>query len=429
LIGKAITKEEVEAALLTLTDYPGLSVFGVFQPGQHVGQADIVLKVQEENRFDVAFRLDNHGIQETGRARFRPTIEWNSPTGAADKVIFTAQQTYNPKNSTFYAFDYERFLGYGFKGGGFWNGNGFNVGGEFAASRIHAETENIGVFLEKSFIRSRLLNFSSTLTLTHKRSDTTTQKVQTNKDMLTVAGLEFYYDSVDGFNPVQPMNPEDPDYNFGGGINFATLQAFYGFNDFLGSMGSAGSAAGKATGFNPSRRGGSGKFAEGRFTKVNGSYTRLQLLTKHQSMLLRTEFQWARDMLTPLEQYSIGGPENVRAFPEAQALYDRAWFVSFEYLHNAPFMADQPAFANRTWGELLQFSMFYDVAVGRNNDRLPQSEQSPRGWQNYSGVGVGLRFNLPGTLDSRLLFATEVGGQTVDNNRTTQFWGDVTYHF
>ena len=65
LIGKPISKAEVEAALLRLTDYPGLTVFGVFQPGQLIGTADIVLKVQEEKRFDVALRVDDHGTQVT----------------------------------------------------------------------------------------------------------------------------------------------------------------------------------------------------------------------------------------------------------------------------------------------------------------------------------------------------------------------------
>ncbi|OGT31987.1 MAG: hypothetical protein A2W28_11755, partial [Gammaproteobacteria bacterium RBG_16_51_14] len=416
LIGQPITKKEVEAALLTLTDYPGLSVFGVFQPGQHVGTADIVLKVQEEKRFDVAFRVDNEGTQETGRNRFRTTIDWNSPTGAADRVSLTAQQTYNPKNSTYYSFDYERFLGYGYKGGGFWNGNGFDVGGEFASSQIHAKTENIGVFLERSWFRSRLLNLSSRLSMTHKRSDTLTQGTQTNQDRLTVAGLELNFDSVDSVNPVRPFDTEDPDYGLGGGINFATLGVFHGFNDFLGAMGSPASASLKDPFFQPSRKGGSGEFAEGKFTKVGGGLTRLQLLTKHQSIMLRTEFQWTREILLPLEQYSIGGPDNVRAFPEAQALYDRAYFASLEYIHNAPGFADQPAFANRTWGELLQFSMFYDIAWGRNNDRLPGTPELPRGWQNFKGAGIGLRFNLPGTLESRMFWANEIGGETVAND-------------
>ena len=46
LVGEPVTKDAIETALLQLTDFPGLTVFGVFQPGQQVGTADIVLRVQ-----------------------------------------------------------------------------------------------------------------------------------------------------------------------------------------------------------------------------------------------------------------------------------------------------------------------------------------------------------------------------------------------
>jgi hemolysin activation/secretion protein len=128
----------------------------------------------------------------------------------------------------------------------------------------------------------------------------------------------------------------------------------------------------------------------------------------------------------PLEQYSVGGPENVRAFPVAQTLWDRAFFYSFELLFNAPFIADQPAFENRTWGELLQFSMFYDFAVGRLNEPLVSDV---RGYENFRGAGLGLRFNLPGTIESRVFWAWELGGQDIGNDKKPQFWGDFTYSF
>ena len=55
-----------------------------YEPGQQVGMADIVLKVQDENRFDFAMRADNHGLQETGRIRYRTAVDWNNPTGGGD---------------------------------------------------------------------------------------------------------------------------------------------------------------------------------------------------------------------------------------------------------------------------------------------------------------------------------------------------------
>ena len=439
LVGKPITQENIEAALLTLTDFPGLSVFGVFQPGQKVGEADIVLKVQEEKWYDVAFRVDNHGLQETGRNRFRTTVDWNNPTGFADRLSATLQQTYNPKLNDYWAIDYELFLGRGFTIGANLFKNRFDIGGEFKANQITAQTDNREIYLNKSFIRSRQKNLSSKLSLTSKNSTTRTAGQQTNTDRLSVLALEMNYDSVDTFHPLRgilqaiiPKKFKDriPD-GFGGGLNFATLTYHRGFNDILGAMGSNGDQLAGASNSRSSRRGGSTLLAEGQFDKVTGSYQRLQLMTKNQSLLFKTEFQWSNDLLVPLEQYSVGGPENVRGYPDAQGLFDRAYFFSLEYIFNAPFIADKPAFKNRTWGELLQFSVFYDFATAQQNDPLDTAgdRNTSGSWVTFKSVGMGLRFNLPGAIDSRLMYATELGAEIPNDNRFGHIWGDFTYSF
>ena len=171
--------------------------------------------------------------------------------------------------------------------------------------------------------------------------------------------------------------------------------------------------------------------AEGQFDKITANFQRLQLMTKNTSVLLKTEFQWSNDLLVPLEEYSVGGPENVRGFPDAQGLFDRAYFFSLEYIFNAPFFADKPAFRNRTWGELLQFSVFYDFATARQNDPLNSAtDRNTSGdWNTFKSIGMGLRFNLPGEVDSRLMYATELGPEIPKDGRFGHIWGDFTYSF
>ncbi len=419
LVGQPISKSKIEAALLTLTDYSGLSVFGVFQPGLQVGTADIVLKIQEEKQFDVAFRADTHGSRETGRNRLRTVVDWNNAWGFADRITLSVQQTYNPKNNIFLAADYERFLANGYKIGGFLNVNAFDVGGEFANRQISARTQTQGVFLEKSFFRSRQRNLSTRFAFTRKKSQTITAGSSTNRDRLSVFTLSVDYDSVDTFSFGRDT---------GGGINFAYLEFSQGLDNFFNSMGTTSDADNLVFGIQPSRSGGTTDrvFAEGNFNKIFGSYTRLQTLIKNHSLLFRTEFQWTSDILVPLEQYSVGGPDNLRAFPPAQILYDKAFFLSFEWLVNAPGFADAPAFANRTWGELLQVSAFYDVVTGRLNNPTAADID---GYSVLKGAGVGVRFTMPGLIESKLLWATEIGGDDVGNERNVQFWGDVTYRF
>ncbi|NOG59039.1 MAG: ShlB/FhaC/HecB family hemolysin secretion/activation protein [Proteobacteria bacterium] len=435
LVGEPVTQETTEAALLTLTDYPGLSVFGVFQPGQKVGEADIVLKVQEEKWYDVAYRADNHGLQETGRNRFRTTVDWNNPTGGADKISATYQQTYNPKNNDYWSLDYQRFLGRGFTFGAGAYKNRFDIGGTFASSLIAAETTNQSIYLSKSFIRSRQKNLSGDVSLARKVSRTTTNSAQTNIDRLAVLAIELNFDSVDTFHPFRPivqLFSKDTSENFGGGLNFATVTYSRGFNDILGAMGSSGDQIAGPAQSRTSRRGNeANELASGQFDKISANYQRLQLITKNQSLLFKTEFQWSNDILAALEQYSVGGPENVRGFPDAQGLFDRAYFFSFEYIFNAPFIADKPAFKNRTWGELLQFSVFYDFAMGQQNDAInTATDRNTSGsWVNFKSVGMGLRFNLPGSIDSRLMWATELGADVPSDGRQSHIWGDFTYSF
>ena len=436
LIGKPVTNQAAEAALLTLTEFPGLSVFGVFQPGLRVGEADMGLEVQEEKSYNVAYRFDNHGLPSTGLDRFRTTIDWNNPTGAADRLTGTIQQTYSPKNNTFWALDYSRYLGRGFSGQLSGYANNFDVGGALAASEIEGESTGYGLSLEKSLIRGRRQNLSAKLGADRKTSRTTTSGTDTNRDELFVLSLNSNYDSVDTYHPLRFLytglfNIEE---GFGGGLNFAEIGIYQGLEDILGSIGSAEDAAEEPSGERPSRQGRDGVFAAGEFTKIGGSFSRLQLLTQNQSLLIKGEFQYAPDILVPLEQYSTGGPENVRAFPEAQFLFDKAYFLSAEYIINAPFIADKPAFANRTWGELLQLSIFYDFAAGKNNDPTdaPQDVTQQGSWINIRGYGLGLRFSIPGLIESRFIWSRQLGDNSstpAENGKTEQTWFDFTYSF
>ncbi len=418
LIGQPVTQNSIESAILQLTDFPGLSVFGVFQPGRLVGTADLVLTVQSEDRFDFAYRVDNHGLPETGRIRFRPTAEWNNITGAADRLSASVQQTYHPKNNAFNSVDYDRYLGWGVRAGLGWNRNRFDVGGELAAQQITGETRQISTYLDRYWIRSRQMNLSTRLGMTHKGSTTRTRGRQTNNDRLTIATISSNFDNVD--------------IRFKG-INFATLEYSRGINDLFNAMGSANSAAQLPISDRPSRQGGGNReLAAGQFNKVFATASRLQTINANYglSLLMRGELQWSNDLLVPLEQYSVGGPDNVRAYPPAQQLLDRAAFYSFEVIKNMPFIGNKPAFGNRTWGELVQLSAFYDFAVGRLNRPLASDIQDGLGgYVNFRGAGVQLRFTLPGLIESRIIFASDYSDSVPDNGRPNQLWGDFTYRF
>lgn len=427
LIGQPVHKDEIEAALLRLTDFPGLTAFGVFQPGQAVGSADLVLKVQDEDRFDLDARADNHGTRETGRNRVRFTFDINNFSDNADVVTLDVQRSYTPKNYDFLALEYSRYFSDGsYRFNPYFSTYDFDVGGEFAASDISAKTKYGGIQFEKSQIRSRLENLTWRAGLALKNTRTFQAGLQTSRDRLTVVEAGLDYDLVDSFSPLTLFDPDKR----GGGINLLSIEYRRGIENFLGSMGSSQDALELPPGSQPSRQGGPANpaFAPGKFDKIFAYYTRLQTLTDNTNLLIRGEYQWSPDLLVPIEQYFVGGPDNVRAFPVAQQLWDRALFFSAELLVNLPFITDKPAFEGRTWGQLVQLGIFYDMAVGRLNSPLP-APVNAQTYQNLNGAGVGLRFTLPGKIEARFFSAWELGGDPVDNDKQPQLWGDITISF
>ena len=415
LVGQPVTKEAIESALLTASDYPGMSSFGVFQPGQQVGTADMVLKVQDEKRLEAALRWDNHGIAETGRNRELGRFAVNSPLGRGDKLTLTIQRTVAPANTWFYAIDYQipvpqlydTVLAVGV------DRNQFDVGGQFRDAKIHSDIRNYNVSATKSFIRSRLMNFSVTTRLAKKRSGTKADGTKQNIDSLTVASGEFNFDNVDS--------------RFGG-LNTASLEISHGFNDLFGAMG-------KNPAFvPPTRQGGNGKFAEGDFNKAFLRLARFQALTplwdklKNHNILFSTEIMWSPDLLVPLEQYDVGGPDNVRGYRPTEKLFDRAVFGSVEWIINAPFISDVPAFGNRTWGELVQFSVFYDVASGYLNSALSPTERKA---DNFNSLGWALSFNNPKRFSTKFTMAAPLtsGARPKVTGWGPKYWLDFNLFF
>ena len=287
--------------------------------------------------------------------------------------------------------------------------------GEFTALGIASDTFNGHLWLSKALIRSRQKNLYARVDLARKHARTKIRGRERSKDELAVLSFEANYDSVDAR---------------WAGLNAAFVQYSHGFNDLLGAMGDETDADNASV--PPSRRGGNGNFASGEFDKIFLSLSRLQSLTpisqklRHHSLLFRGELQWSDGLLVPIEQYAIGGPNNVRAYQPTEAVFDRAFFVSVEYIVNAPGFADKPSpFGNRTWGELVQVSAFYDVAAGRLNSPLASEEHA----QNYNGVGFALSFTNPNIMSARLTLATQVNGPESDNQRDPQYWLDFNFYY
>jgi hemolysin activation/secretion protein len=416
LIDAPVTADGIESAILTASDFPGLSVFGVFRPGRTVGTTDLVLRVQDERSWDASVRLDNHGTRFTGLNRVIVEGSLNNPTGAGDRLSGTALRQVNPGNSNFGEIRYERpFWVPGLLLGGSYSRNPFKVGAELKPVGLTGESTTVELYADRSLARSRAANTFGRVGWRRTVEVTSVSKQEVGKDHLSYLFGELRFDGIDAEAKA---------------INAGTLGFAYGLGDKLGGHGESTASAQSVP---PRRQGGSTRFSSNDFWKLQGTFSRFQKITEHLSMLARLEGQWSHDLLTSEQQYSIGGPTNVRAYNVSEFLVDKALYASMEWTLDAPFFADAQFREGLSWGQVLKVSFFADFAWGQINDPLPAED-----WNlNLGGIGAGLSFNLPGRFLTRLQYARPVGKLVPgvgtpgfpSDGESHQWWLDLTYQF
>lgn len=419
LIGDLVTVTRTENALLTLTKYPGLSASGVFKPGPDVGTTDIVINVNKENRYDASVRADNEGTEFTGKKRLIGSVDWNNPTGDADLLSVTALKTFSPSNSTFGDVRYAHpFFSPSNTMALDLSRNSFDVSGSsFAPGSIGGVSKIATLSLQRAFLRSRERNVIGTVDLSRKRADTQFFGHVIGRDDLAVLGAQLNYDSID---------------SAAGTISTSYVRLERGLAGVFG-VPSDSVITNKQVQPPPSRTGAGGTTALPDFTRLTLNYQLYKNLPSNQGLLLRLNGQYSPDLLSSLEQYVIGGSDNVRALPTSQFLVDTAAFASLEYSVRAPGFAGKAAFGGYTWGEVLRFRLFTDAAVGLLNK--PVSSSTKR--VTAAGSGVGIEFTLPGTMTANLQWARLNGGARPGSGASdptavknaSQLWLDVTFSF
>jgi hemolysin activation/secretion protein len=406
LVGEPLDKDSIESALLTLTNYPGITAFGVLGAGSDVGTTNLTLRVQSEDRFRAETVVDNYGTQFAGEYRGQVTFTFNDPLHRADRLkltgLYGASTSQGSSHGAYGGLDYEiplfspndslRFVHLT---------NAYNVGAAAAAvstADSEGKTRVDELAYRHDFARTRLGSASIGLAFNVKSATFEAPPTVVYDDKLTTARLDAQWERIDTrFR----------------GVNRAALSFTHGFNDLLGSLAAYDPNA-LLAGATVSRLG-----ASGEFNKVTLQLQRLQRITQYTSLVLRVDSQFSNDPLVSLEQFSMGGPDSVRAYPVAEALAEKGGVASLELILGAPGFASRPAFGSNTWGQVLQFSLFADYATGELNAPLLSAQD-----RNFSlaGAGIAVQFSLPGRVFARLDAATPLTAAVPSNGRDPQLY-------
>ena len=397
LRGSTLHAGELDSALLYARDLPGVSVSSVLQPGENIGETDLVMVAREADRpYVVAVGLNNHGTDLTGRYRASVGVSWNSPLGLGDVFSASYVHAFSPAQSWMGALSYSVPLGLapGLSAVVGASRSELEVGsGPFAMLEIKGPTTLAYAGADWKFVNRETLQMQASTRYIRERS------------RLDALGFPLSDQEFDVAEAGFTMRRIDTRLR---GVDLLQASARVALDDR--------SADPDMT--TPMR--------DSDFTVLRAAYTRMQYLTRSQRVLLKLSGQYSDDVLVPMEQFSVGGPSSVRAFAVSEALGDRGWAASLEYHVDAPGFGDRSSpFGGRPWREVLQFELFADHGrVSGASGSLAQSA-------SFSGVGAGLAFQLPTFhgLQFRLSVATPVGGDDPADGDDYRIWSSFGMTF
>jgi hemolysin activation/secretion protein len=398
LIGKAIFIEDIENSVFIINDFPGVNANVLFGPGLKPGTAAIQMNVQEEPSMGY-LTWDNFGSNITGENRLRGNYRLNNVFGLADQIDLNLILTQSPANSTYFDVGYEQpLLDYRYLVGGGLNSNDFDVGGNLKDLGINGQSRIINGYMTRIIRRSRTERITANVDLSLKNAKSNVISTLASRDKLTVLSARADYGGTS--------------WSSSGAYQQIGVKLSIGIADFLGSMGSDGDEL-------SGRLGGSEDYAGGDFTKLNFDYLRVQKFRDFQSINFKFSAQTSSDLLTSLEQFSMGGPETVRAYPVAEALMDNAWLASIEWRVQASPEINQGGGLNG-----LVYSLFLDYAKGSLNDPLTNDIESV----SLSGFGYGFEVRPYNKYSMRMQFAWDLG-DTPSDNQTLPYYMNFRYDF
>lgn len=386
LVGQVPTRGEVETALLYTQDYPGVQLFGTFKPGQQLGDTKLVLQVQNEDRFGFAVGGDNYGNEFTGTYRIRTDAAWKNPLGLGDQFDLTLVQAVNPANTTFGSVGYRVPVGpRGFSASIGASSNAFSLAGPLEQLDLEGRINSFDLGAEWRFVRQRFRNLRAGLTVSNKQSDLNAVggALQITDDKYNVLAAEIGGENIDVVFR---------------GVDQGTLRVRQSLDTELGGQ------------------------VDDTFTVVEGRYTRVQALAETQTAVFRGRIQHTSNVLSPLEQFSLAGPDSVRAYPVGQALTDTGLYASLEYRVQAPGFARSAGPFGRTWGDLLSLIAFYDYAQGEDNIAGSRAI-------DLSGAGLGLQLGVPGTFSALIQGAVPVSSAETDDGKDFRLFAEFSVKF
>ncbi len=372
--GSAVRQADLERALLLMNDLPGISVRSRLEPGSQSGTTRIAVNADEGPLVTGNVWADNYGNRSSGTEQINALLNLNDPGGRGDHASLSATAS---EGILLARLGYSMPLGSrGLRASvGYTDMRYETIEGAGVAAGLEGRSRIVQGGLAYPFIRSRSLNLHGSLGASHKAL-TDDSSAGTLRDK-----------RIDSYT--LGLNGDSLDTLGGGGLNAWNLGLTSGDLDLSRVPGDAASDAASLR-------------TQGNYTKANLDLSRLQRLTGNWTLLGRLSGQWAGQNLDSSEQFILGGPAGVRAYPVGEAQGDAGWLASVELRHDLP---------NTPWGAL-QLSAFVDtggIQLHETPGSVTIATATGKNRYQISGAGLGLSLGKTGSHSVRVAWAHALG--------------------
>jgi hemolysin activation/secretion protein len=348
-IGDVLNMDKLSRAIIILNENPGIAAAASLEPGENDGETAVKVQLSPVPAYQGRAELNNYGSRYTGANQALFAVNLLSPVGFGQQLsingVGSAGSAYGQLNYSLpitasglrvganaTALNYRtvsNYQGYGNPIGSYGGGNpngsygsAWTAGVNAAYPLIRSTTSNLNVIVAYDI---KSYNNKSQVT------NTTTSDYSINNISLGVAG-----NHID---------------NFGG----------QGINNYSANL-----VSGTFT-VNNYIQGGFGTYTPANFGKFTFAVNREQSLTSsgNTSLYAALSGQLANVNLNQAEQFYLGGPYGIRAYPVSQSPGSQGALATIELRHQLPRDFSISAFFDA--GTVQQYKSNYDVLKGQTN--------------------------------------------------------------
>ena len=395
--GETFHTRSVERAVLLINDLPGVTAKGTLSPGSSPGTASLTIKASEDPLLTGALWGDNHGNRYTGALRGSGLLQVNDPFRIGDQANLDLTGSEGLGTA---GLSYSLPLGTsGLRGNVSYSFLWYELGEEYEALDANGDAQTLQARITYPILRSRRTNFSTSLKYEYKDLTDAVYDTDVSSQSIHSGTLSIHGDHYDTF--------------FGGGLTTWYVSTTFGHMDEeIADIGITDT--------------------EGDYSCFHASLSRLQRLSERLIFELSWQAQFSLDNLDSSEQFSLGGPYGVRAYPVNEGLGDEGHLLNAELRYALPVPENHGK---------LEAGFFYDaghITLHKNpwTNSITTATGENRYWLQGAGIGIEYSYNDPFSL--RACWAHTLGhndgqgmnGEDADGkNDNNRFWLQAVWRF